>query len=128
MDPNIYNLSDVWFQFSGYTLYRSNDDCIQFSTLLETFLAAGYHFTSVDVNNHFIREELKSFNVIVDEPISLKQMCRSAIRERLKKFTKDTTIFSAIDTLRIPTQLKNYLKLRDIIDIESSFIHCRANF
>lgn len=126
VDPNMYNLSDVWFQFSGHNLYRSNDDCIQFRILLETFLAAGYHFTSVDVNNHFIREELKNVNVNVDEPISLKQMCRSAIRERLRKFTKDTTIFPAIETLRIPTQLKDYLKLHDIIVIESSTIHCRA--
>lgn len=128
VDPNIYNLSDVWFQFSGHNRFRSNNDCVQFSTLLETFLGAGYYFTSADKNNRFFREELRRFGVNVEEPISLKQMCRTAIRERLRKISNDTTIFPAIDTLRIPNQIKNYLKLRDIIDIESSSIHCRANF
>lgn len=36
VDPNMYNLSDVWFQFSGHNCFRSNNDCVQFSTLLET--------------------------------------------------------------------------------------------
>lgn len=128
VDPNMYNLSDVWFQFSGHSRFCSNNDCVQFSTLLETFLGAGYHLTSADINNQFIRENLKRIDVNVEEPVSLKQMCRSAIRERLRKSSKDTTIFPAIDTLHIPSQLKNYLKLRDIIDICSSSIHCRANF
>lgn len=128
VDPNMYNLSDVWFQFSGHNCFRSNNDCVQFSTLLETFLGAGYHLTSADINNRFIRENLKRIDVNVEEPVSLKQMCRSAIRERLRKSSKDTTIFPAIDTLHIPSQLKDYLKLRDIIDICSSSIHCRANF
>lgn len=128
VDPNMYNLSAVWFQFSGHNCFRSNNDCVQFSTLLETFLGAGYHLTSADINNRFIRENLKRIDVNVEEPVSLKQMCRSAIRQRLRKSSKDTTIFPAIDTIHIPTQLKNYLKLRDIIDICSSSIHCRANF
>lgn len=128
VDPNMYNLSDVWFQFSGHNCFRSNNDCVHFSTLLETFLGAGYHLTSADINNRFIRENLKRIDVNVEEPVSLKQMCRSAIRQRLRKSSKDTTIFPAIDTIHIPTQLKNYLKLRDIIDICSSSIHCRANF
>lgn len=130
VDPNLYKLSDVWFQFSGHNRYQyhSNGNCVQFSALLGTFLAAGYHFTSEDVSDRFIREKLISFDVNIEEPISLKQMCRSLIRGRLRTITMDATIFPSIDTLCIPTQLKDYLKLRDIIDIDSSSIHCKVTF
>lgn len=126
VDPNMYNISDVWFQFSRHTRYSCFGGCVKFSVILETFLAAGYHFTSVDHSNRVIREKLRRFGVNVAEPNSLKQMCRSAIRERLRKSTKDTTIFPAIDTLHIPTLMRDYLKLRDIIDIDSLDGHCRG--
>lgn len=108
VDPNMYNISDVWFQFSRHTRYSCFGGCVKFSVILETFLAAGYHFTSVDHSNRVIREKLRRFGVNFAEPNSLKQMCRSAIRERLRKSTKDTTIFPAIDTLQIPTLMRDY--------------------
>lgn len=90
-------------------------------------MAVRYRFTSADINNRVIREELRRFGVNVEGPSRVKQMCRSAIRERLKKITKDTKFFPAIDTLRILTQHKDYLKLHDIIDINNLSIYCRAN-
>ena len=49
---------------------------------------------------------------------SLKQLCRSHIRIQLRAALNDSTMFTAIEKLPLPTSLKRFLKLQDIIDLD----------
>ena len=88
--------------------------------MLKTFLGAGYHITTEDRDNQFFQERLGYHDIDVDEPLSLKQQCRSIIRNQLRTVLKDTTIFPSIDELPLPTSLKQFLKLYDITDINKA--------
>lgn len=116
VDPNLYRLKDVLFQFSEHEGNRFS--CVSFVGFLETFLGAGYNITIDDRNNRFFKERLRRYDISVDEPFSLKQLCRSHIRIQLRAALNDSTMFTAIEKLPLPTSLKRFLKLQDIIDLD----------
>nr|XP_022301211.1 ankyrin repeat and SOCS box protein 2-like isoform X1 [Crassostrea virginica]XP_022301212.1 ankyrin repeat and SOCS box protein 2-like isoform X1 [Crassostrea virginica]XP_022301213.1 ankyrin repeat and SOCS box protein 2-like isoform X1 [Crassostrea virginica]XP_022301214.1 ankyrin repeat and SOCS box protein 2-like isoform X1 [Crassostrea virginica]XP_022301215.1 ankyrin repeat and SOCS box protein 2-like isoform X1 [Crassostrea virginica] len=128
VDPNLYRLKDVWFQFSGHGRFNMRDGCVSFDAMLKTFLGAGYHITTEDRDNGFFKERLGYYDINVDEPLSLKQLCRSHIRTQLRIVLNDTTIFPSIDELSLPTSLKQFLKLYDIIDLNKASINCRGHY
>jgi hypothetical protein len=109
-------------------MYLTEEDCVDFDTLIKTFLAAGYHYTDDDLDNRYIREDLERNGVTPEEPHSLKQTCRSVIRGHLRTCNKDTSVFPSVEKLPIPDSLKIYLKLCDIIDLKKSTINCNVCF
>ena len=117
VDPNLYRLKDVLFQFSEHERY-GRFSCVSFVDFLETFLGAGYNITIDDRNNRFFKERLRRYDISVDEPFSLKQLCRSHIRIQFRAALNDSTMFTAIEKLPLPTSLKRFLKLQDIIDLD----------
>lgn len=124
VDPNLYNLRDVLLQFSTHKNYTISK-CIELKHMLKTFFAAGYNFSTVDRKDD-LRERLKWYGVQNDEPATLKQICRTAIRRQLRRATEDKTIFPAIDKLEIPEILQEFLKLQDVINpLKQSSINCR---
>ena len=126
VDPNLYRLMDVWSQFSDHR-HRS---CVSFDVVLKTFLGAGYHLTFDDRNDPFsqIKDRLLHYGIDIDEPLSLKQLCRTHIRNQLRIVLNDTTILPSIEQLPIPSSLKMFLKLHDVIDLNNSSINCRIAF
>ena len=118
----------MWFQFSGHGRFNMRDGCVSFDAMLKTFLGAGYHITTEDRDNGFFKERLGYYDINVDEPLSLKQLCRSHIRTQLRIVLNDTTIFPSIDELSLPTSLKHFLKLYDIIDLNKASINCRGHY
>ncbi|XP_062604500.1 uncharacterized protein LOC134266303 [Saccostrea cucullata] len=128
VDPDLYKLKDVLQQFSQHSSLYLSMDCVNFKTFLQTFIGAGYHFTSDDTNNEYYKRELKRNGVNVEEPLSLKQCCRSMIRKHLRILSKDTSIFPFVDKLPIPLLLKEYLKLRNIFDLNNTVIKCKPRW
>lgn len=125
VDPNLYNLRDVLLQFSTHRSYTISK-CIELQHLLKTFLAAGYNFSTADRKDD-LKERLKRYGVQNEEPAMLKQLCRTAIRRRLRIVTEDKTIFPAIDKLDIPQILRGFLKLHDVINLlNKSSINCKT--
>nr|XP_022301431.1 uncharacterized protein LOC111109554 isoform X2 [Crassostrea virginica] len=125
VDPNLYRLRDVWSQFSLHSGFKMSDGCLSSDAMLKTFLGAGYHITLDDRNDLFMYEKaLRHYDINIDEPLSLKQLCRSQIRTQLRTVLNDTTIFPSIEQLPIPSSLKTFLKLHDIIDLNNSSINC----
>ena len=125
IDPNLYRLRDVWFQFFRHSGFNLSGGCVSSDAMLKTFLGAGYHITLDDRNDLFMYEkELRHYDINIDEPLSLKQLCRSQIRTQLRTVLNDTTIFPSIEQLPIPSLLKTFLKLHDIIDLNNSSINC----
>lgn len=126
VDPNLYNLRDVLLQFFTHRTY-TNSKCIDFQHLLKAFFAAGYNLSSADRKDD-LKERLKRYDVQNEEPATLKQICRTAIRERLRIVAEDKTIFPAIDELEIPKTVKEFLKLYDVFNPRyQSSINCRTN-
>ncbi|XP_048743730.2 uncharacterized protein LOC125657117 [Ostrea edulis] len=128
VDPNLYKLRDVIQQFSSHNRYFRDENCVDFDTLLKTFLAAGYHYTNDDLDNRYIKEQLERHGVNAEEARSLKQTCRSVIREHLRTVSKDTSLFPFVEKLPIPESLKTYLKLCNIIDLKNISMKCKARF
>lgn len=125
MNPNLYNLREVLQQFATHRNYTFSK-CIGLKHLLKTFFAAGYNLSSADRKDG-LKEKVKSYGVQNEEPAMLKQICRTAIRERLRIVTEDKTIFPAIDKLEIPKILREFLKLYDVINpLYQSSINCRT--
>ena len=104
VDPNLYRLWDVHYQFSDHIQNRKSS-CVSFDVALKTFLGAGYHIT-LDDRNDVLRlrydKGLLHYDINIDEPLSLKQLCRSQIRTQLRTVLNDTTIFPSIEQLPIP--------------------------
>ena len=127
VDPNLYRLRDVRSQFSLHSGFKMSDGCLSSDAMLKTFLGAGYHIT-LDDRNDVLRlrydKGLLHYDINIDEPLSLKQLCRSQIRTQLRTVLNDTTIFPSIEQLPIPSSLKTFLKLHDIIDLNNSSINC----
>lgn len=128
VDPNLYKLIDVVEQFSSHNRFPRNENCVDFESMLKTFLAAGYHYTNDDLDNRYIKEQLEKHGVYAEESRSLKQTCRSVIREHLRTVSKDTSLFPFVEKLPIPESLKAYLKLYDIIDLKNISMKCTAWF
>lgn len=125
VNPNLYNLREVLQQFATHRNYTISK-CIGLKHLLKTFFAAGYNLSSADRKDG-LKEKVKSHGVQNEEPAMLKQICRTAIRERLRIVTEDKTIFPAIDKLEIPNILREFLKLYDVINpLYQSSINCRT--
>lgn len=122
VDPNLYSLRNVLYQFYVH-MTRSN--CIHLKQLLEVFFAAGYNFSTEDLNDN-LKQKVNDLGVYNEEPARLKQICRTAIRARLRTVAEDQTIFPAIDALEIPQILINFLKLQDVVNLDKSSFICRT--
>ncbi|XP_062604491.1 uncharacterized protein LOC134266296 [Saccostrea cucullata] len=128
MDPDQYKLKDVLQQFSYHNLFNSRRTCVGFNIMLQTFIAAGYRYTSDDLDCSYTKTKMAESGISMEEPPSLKQSCRSLIRKHLRIINKDTTIFPPVNKLPIPTSLKDYLKLCNIIDIKEGLIQCTLKY
>ncbi|XP_061194396.1 uncharacterized protein LOC133202575 [Saccostrea echinata] len=128
IDPDQYKLSDVLQQFAYHNLFDSRRKCVGFHIMLQTFIAAGYHYTSDDLDCSYTKTEMTENGINMDEPPSLKQSCRSIIRKQLRILNKDTSIFPPVNKLLIPLSLKDYLKLYNVIDLNKSLIQCTLKY
>lgn len=81
---------------------------------LKAFLTAGYNFSRNDRSDMSLVKKLEGYDIRINEPDRLKNICRTAIREQLRRVAEDKTIFPAIDVLCIPKDLKDFLKLYDM--------------
>ena len=64
-------------------------------------------------------EHIKSTPVL-----SLKSLARAHIRSHISSVNGDTSIFPAVEQLNIPTLLKDYLKLYDVVPSNLYSIRC----
>lgn len=122
VDPNLYSLRNVLHQFH---VHKTKSNCIHLKQLLEVFFAAGYNFSTEDLNDN-LKQKMNELRVHNEEPARLKQICRTAIRARLRTVAEDQTIFPAIDALEIPQILINFLKLQDVVNLDKSSFICRT--
>ncbi|VDI36608.1 Hypothetical predicted protein [Mytilus galloprovincialis] len=129
VDPNLYSFGDILRQCGEHCMFsRQEDYCIDDKIFLATFVSSGYDLTVSDMNcyeNDYFQIEtdyhlLKGFG----RPPSLKHLARTQIRKHIRFVNMDTSVFPIIDKLKLPTILKDFLKLFDVSPADISAIVC----
>ncbi|XP_052072265.1 uncharacterized protein LOC127710450 [Mytilus californianus] len=124
VDPNLYKIDNVLRQRCKlydhiiYRFVRNMYSCIDKQTFITTFLAAGYDLTVSDMNcfGEDFRKSDIDLKIMNDfgRPQGLKHLARTIIREHIRSVNMDTSVFPVIDKLKLPTILKDFLKLYDV--------------
>lgn len=129
VDPNFYSFVEMINQHRHHLIVnRHSTNCIDEETFLTTFLSAGYKFTTSDTND--IENELPSLKGTYElakdhgHVTKLKQLCRTNLRNHIRYVNKDTSVFPMIDRLRLPTRMKDYLKLWDVSPVDLTSTVC----
>ncbi|XP_076106644.1 uncharacterized protein LOC143075190 isoform X2 [Mytilus galloprovincialis] len=129
VDPNLYSFGDILRQCGEHCMFsRQEDYCMDDKIFLATFVSSGYDLTVSDMNcyeNDYFQIEtdyhlLKGFG----RPPSLKHLARTQIRKHIRFVNMDTSVFPIIDKLKLPTILKDFLKLFDVSPADISAIVC----
>ncbi|CAG2236181.1 unnamed protein product [Mytilus edulis] len=129
VDPNLYSFGDILCQLGEHCMFsRQEDYCIDGKIFLATFVSSGYDLTISDMNcyeNDYFQSET-DYHLLKDfgRPPSLKHLARTQIRKHIRFINMDTSVFPIIDKLKLPTILKDYLKLFDGRPADISPIVC----
>ncbi|XP_063447838.1 uncharacterized protein LOC134727390 [Mytilus trossulus] len=129
VDPNLYSFGDILRQLGEHCMFsRQEDYCIDVKIFLATFVSSGYDLTISDKNcyeNDYFQSETE-YHLLKDfgRPPSLKHLARTQIRKHIRFINMDTSVFPIIDKLKLPTILKDFLKLFDVSPADISSIVC----